>query len=432
MRYFFLFLLVLYLCTSGRAQNITITASIGLAEDQCNPVINDSNADCINVPNGMDMLTYLPGQDGDIIVTYRLTNNSGGTITQASITDSERGVIVPVTSVSIPPGTTVTANRIYPAETTPQTTVATVTANLESASGASLTVDSEYTLEVVAPSASLDAELYNAEDFCTDVSDLASCGNGSGGTATLELAAGDIVYLEMPITNTGLTTLTNHSWSLNEGLGEVVNTSFNLNAGGNITGRYLLDPPNSPGTYNYIITYTAEDQAGNDVTETLDIKVIVATPMAETSVELYVARDVCDDEDFLSSCGVESGGTNTLTVPPGRFVYLELNVENTGVDTLTDHNGDVPGLGEVTSSSFLLRPSGIITLRNVLQAPTAPGNYNYVVTYSCTDLAGNPLEIDMPITLTVPEPQAETSVELYVARNVCDDEDSLTSCGIES
>ncbi|WP_044102287.1 hypothetical protein, partial [Neolewinella persica] len=166
MRYFFLLLLLFFLCTSGRAQNITISASIALADDQCNPVINDPDTDCVNVPNGTDMLTYLPGQDGDIIVTYRLTNNSAGTITQGQITDSDRGIIIPVTAVNIPPGTTVITNRIYPAETTPRLVTATVKANLENAAGASLTVEGEYILDVVAPNVDVEFGVARQADVC--------------------------------------------------------------------------------------------------------------------------------------------------------------------------------------------------------------------------------------------------------------------------
>lgn len=65
-------LLLCLLCTGVRAQNFTVTASIGLADDygtRPNPA-----TDCINVPDGTDMLTYLPGQNGDIIITHRATN----------------------------------------------------------------------------------------------------------------------------------------------------------------------------------------------------------------------------------------------------------------------------------------------------------------------------------------------------------------------
>ncbi|MEM9931357.1 MAG: hypothetical protein AAF840_16195, partial [Bacteroidota bacterium] len=410
MRYFFLLLLLIFLSGWGNSQNIDLFAAIGLAEDFCSFPISDPDADCANVSTNQTSLDYLPGEDQEILITYYIRNNTGATIVKALIEDEERGEVFPVDRVNILPGATFAINRIFPPETAPRSATPRISATVEDAGGRRATLSGDYAINVLAPDVDLDAELYNAEDLCTDVSSIASCSVGTGGTTFINLPGSDIVYLEMPIENTGPTTLTNHSWSIDNGLGEVVTTSFNLAPGANIIGRYLLDPPNAPGSYNFIITYRGEDLAGNAVTRIRRITVTIPAPMADTDVELYVARDVCDDENSLISCGVESGGTNTLTIPPGRNLYIEVNIENAGLDSLTNHEAEVQGLGQITSTSFRLRPEGNITLRGVLQVPTSPGIYNYNVIYTATDLAGNPLENIVPITLTIPGPEVETSV----------------------
>jgi len=225
-------LFLLLLCTCVRAQNITVSADIALAADQCNPIINDPDADCISVPTGNDMLTYLPGQDGDIIVTYRLTNNSGGTITQGQIIDSERGVIIPVTAVNIPPGTTVTTNRIYPAETTPRTVTATVTANLENAAGNSLTVTGDYILEVVAPEVTVEFGVARQADFCDNEPVAPNCPvpYGALNGQTITVGALDTFTTRFAWTNSGLSTLDMENIVDQDGF-EVVNTEFDQEPG---------------------------------------------------------------------------------------------------------------------------------------------------------------------------------------------------------
>jgi len=208
MRTLFLTLLLLFsLCTCGLAQDITITADIALADDQCNPVINDPNTDCIGVPAGNDMLTYLPGQDGDIIVTYRLTNNSGGTITQVLVTDSDRGTIVPVTGVNILPGTTVVTSRIYPAETTSRTVTATVTANVANAAGASLSIEGEYTLDVVAPMVAVEFGVARQADLCDEEPVAPNCPipYGAENGQTVTVGAMDTFTTRFAWENTGQT-----------------------------------------------------------------------------------------------------------------------------------------------------------------------------------------------------------------------------------
>ncbi|MEL6655337.1 MAG: T9SS type A sorting domain-containing protein [Bacteroidota bacterium] len=413
------------------AQNITVTAAIGLADDFCTFPVNDPDTDCINVPVANNSLTYLPGEDGQILITYRITNNSPGTITSVLLTDSDRGTILPVSTVNIPPGAVRTTTRIFAAETLPRDVTPTVTATLESSTGMSTTVTDTYDFEVVAPSVTTSIELYRAEEECTDPEDLVTCGPSTSGNATLSIVPGDNMYFELNVTNSGLSTLTSHNVTITE-LGVSISSSGLITPITTFTFRAIPTVPTMPGTYNYTANYTSEDLAGNPVSSNIPITLIIPEPEAAVEIQLYVARDFCPDPEDLASCPVGSSGTNTLTIPPGRNVYVEFDITNTGFDTLTNHEATIPSWGDVTSTSLRLQPGGTIIVRNFIAAPTLPGTYNYTGVYTAEDLAGNEFSISLPITLEVPTPEASVEVQLYVARDFCPDPEDLASCPVGS
>ncbi|TXF89411.1 T9SS type A sorting domain-containing protein [Neolewinella aurantiaca] len=432
MRYFFLLLLVTFLCTCGRAQ-VTVTASIALADDQCNPVINDPNTDCISVPAGNDMLSYLPGQDGDIIITYRLTNNTAGTITQASVTDSDRGSIVPVSVVNIPPGTTVTANRIYPAETTPRTVTPTVTANVENSAGASLSVTNDYTLDVVAPEVSVEFGVARQADVCDNEPTAPNCPvpYGALNGQTVTIGALDTFTTRFAWTNSGLSTFDMENLVDQDDF-QIANTGFDQEPGQTLISSRHWEAPAAPGTYNYSQTLTVTDMGGNVVTETVTFIVIVEAPMVE--VEFGVARqaDVCDNEPTAPNCPVPYGALNGQTVTVGaldtfttRFAWTNSGLGAFDMENLVDQDGF-----EVASTGFDQEPGQTLISSRHWEAPAAPGTYNYSQTLTATDMGGNVVTETVTFIVIVEAPMVE--VEFGVARqaDVCDNEPTAPNCPV--
>ncbi|MEL7427201.1 MAG: T9SS type A sorting domain-containing protein, partial [Bacteroidota bacterium] len=266
--------------------------------------------------------------------------------------------------------------------------------------GNEFSINLPITLVVPAPVAAVEVELYVARDFCPDPEDLASCPVGSSGTNTLTIPPGRNVYVEFDITNTGLDTLTNHVATI-PGWDDVTSTSLRLRQGGTIIVRNLIAAPTLPGTYNYTGVYTAEDDFGNEFSINLPITLEVPAPEASLAVELYLAEDLCTDPNSLATCSVGSSGTTTLTLAPGSNAYIEFEVTNTGIDTLTNHNATIMGWGDITSTSARIGPVPILILRNLLAAPTLPGTYNFTAVYTAEDDFGNEVSISLPVTVIV-------------------------------
>lgn len=428
MRYFFLLLLLLFLCTSGRAQNITVTADLALASDFCSGPNPDT--DCISVPTGNDMLTYLPGVDGDILITYRVTNNTPSTIDRGSLTDSDRGVIFPVGPTNIMPGQTVVINRIYPAETVPRTVTATLTANLENTTtGASATITGQYTLEVVAGEANVEVFPILAEDICTDTTDLATCGVAPIATPnTLEVAPEEVIYLEYRLQNTGLATLDSPSFTDSRyGLLESGATS---NPGSDLRFRSLVAAPSLPGTYPITVNYSGLDPAGNVVTQTANYTLEVAAPMVSVEAFPVAATDICTDTTDIATCGVAPTATpNSITTYPGEVIYLEYRLQNTGTVTLVDQEWD-DSLYGITTSGANSNPGSDLRFRDLVVAPTSPGTYVGTVDYTGTDVAGNTATATLNYTIEVVAPVAEIEVFLVAAIDICTDTTDLATCGV--
>ncbi|MEL7162474.1 MAG: hypothetical protein AAFN92_17080, partial [Bacteroidota bacterium] len=380
-------LLIIAFSTCVRAQNITITAAIGLADDQCNPVINDPDVDCINVPAGEDMLTYLPGQDGDIIVTYRLTNNSGGTIVMASVDDSDRGTIIPVMPVNIPPGTTVITNRIYPAETVPRTVTATVKASLESAGGASLEIEGEYTLDVVSPKLETAFSLVRKIDACpTDVI-APECTGQNYGNFTINVGATDTVVTRFDWENDGLSTL-DESVLVDQDGEELASTGFDMDPGQRLISAQYIVAPELPGTYVYSQTITVTDFAGNTATATANYTIIVEAPELETAFSLVRKIDACPTDVIASVCGGQNYGNLTINVGATDTVVTRFDWENAGLGTfdqsvLVDQDGE-----ELANTGFNQVSGQRLISAQYIVAPAEIGTHTFSQTVTVTDFGG--------------------------------------------
>ena len=412
--------------TAALAQ-LTVTADIALAATYCTLPVTDPNTDCINVPTGNNALVYYPGTDGEILITYRLTNNTGGTITQALLTDSDRGTVIPVTAVTIVPGQTVTTSRVYPAETTPRTVMPTVTAAVENAAGSSLTATGTYDLEVVAPELTLAPELFLARDECTDPLDLLTCGTPASGPNTLTVGAGTPLYLQYRTTNSGLSTLQNFTWTAD--LDAYTNgTGASVGAGSTLVSRQLANAPATFGTQSFTATVSAEDAAGNTVTETANFTLDVQPPASTLQMELYLAGDACSNSTDLGTC-TGFGGPTHLTVAAGDSLYLRYVTTNTGVGHLTNHAWGDTEYGQVTTTSYLMPPGNTLIAQRIETAPTTPGFYTITATHTAEDEAGNPLTTTATYTLDVQAPSSDLQMELYHAADACTNSADLSTCG---
>ncbi|MEO0731259.1 MAG: T9SS type A sorting domain-containing protein [Bacteroidota bacterium] len=414
MRYFFLLLLVIALCTCGRAQtpsvaitrsvNVTVSASIGLADDQCQSTINDPDIDCAEVPVGENSLLYSPGEDGDIIVSYRLANNSSATLTRITIVDSDRGTIIPITNVSISPGRTLVTNRIYPAETQPRTVTATVTADLESAGGARLTVEGEYVLEVVAPSVSTEFGMMRKKDICPNAQYPGECFNTGTeveyGVFTLNIGATDTIFTRLNWTNTGLSTI---DWTrLTDQDGTILATSFgDVSTGAGRIIPLFIEVPSVPGTYARSMTFTVTDLGGNTTSETINYTIIVEGPAVSTQFSLMRKEDACPLERLPARCSGTDFGNFTLQVGARDTIYIRLDFVNTGLSTIhlaTLTNQDGLGFGNFVDPQV---PGVRRSYRLFRITPADPGTYARSLTLTVTDSGGNTISETINYTLIV-------------------------------
>ncbi|MEL6972560.1 MAG: T9SS type A sorting domain-containing protein, partial [Bacteroidota bacterium] len=270
----------------------------------------------------------------------------------------------------------------------------------EDLAGNEVSISLPITLEVPAPEASVEIELYVAQDLCDEPDEVLTCSVGDSGTNTLTIPPGRYVYVEFDVTNTGIDSLTNHDATI-PGWGDLSGTSFKLRPGGTIIMRNVIVAPTLPGTYDYTGVYTAEDLFGNEVSISLPLTLEVPAPEASLVVELYLAEDLCTDPNSLATCSLGSSGTTTLTLAPGSNAYVEFEVTNTGIDTLTNHNATIMGWGDITSTSARIGPVPILILRNLLAAPTLPGTYNFTAVYTAEDDFGNEVSISLPVTVIV-------------------------------
>ncbi|MEO0734926.1 MAG: hypothetical protein AAFZ52_18965, partial [Bacteroidota bacterium] len=150
-----LFSLFLLVCSYLPAQGqLSVRADLGLVSDWCTGGNADPIDNCGLIPTGNDYLNYLPGVDGEILITYRIENVGTETVTELNVRDDDRGQVLNPTPLRLLPGQTYALRVAFPAETRPRTVTPTVFAIGQTARGA-YRGDGNYTLEVAAPQLTL-------------------------------------------------------------------------------------------------------------------------------------------------------------------------------------------------------------------------------------------------------------------------------------
>ncbi|MEL7249802.1 MAG: hypothetical protein AAFO03_15345 [Bacteroidota bacterium] len=240
------------------------------------------------------------------------------------------------------------------------------------------------------PSATINPTLTAAEGFCTNPSNLSSCGNSiPGNPNSLTIGAGESIYLEYDVTNTGTVTLTSAEIMDSE-FGTIFDQGASISPGSTVTFRSLQTAPSEPGFYNIDVTFTGQDQAGNEATATGTYTIIVEGPNANLQIALGDGDDFCSDETDIATCSsLPITATNTITLVQNEIYLIEYEVENTGTTNLVEHIVTDNAFGTAVNNSVLnLAPGEVVTFRELVAAPSIPGIYNVEVTYEGTDTNG--------------------------------------------
>ncbi|MBC6995888.1 T9SS type A sorting domain-containing protein [Neolewinella lacunae] len=414
MRYFFLLLLFLFLCTCARAQ-LTVTADVGLRAEYCNATVNDPNTDCTNVPPGNDMLTYLPGQDGEILITYRVTNNSGRDINQLSLVDTEYGVVLPLTTVTVPDRTSLAVNFIRPARTVPATKTNTITLNVRYVNGQLGSAMNTYTIEVVAPSLEIAAFGIGrtADSGACDGSSNTAC-FALDGTTSVTVGARDSISAYFRWRNNGLSTIDQVTFLDSnapgtEGIQENPRT-IDLAPNANTFGTDFFVAPDAPGTYTRTFTLTATDLAGNTSTVSVNYTLVVVAPSLEI-IEFGIGRTAdsgaCDGSSNTACFALD--GTTSVTVGARDSISAYFRWRNNGlstIDQVTFLDSNAPGTEGIQENprTIDLAPNANTFGTDFFVAPDAPGTYTRTFTLTATDLAGNTTTVSVNYTLIVTAP----------------------------
>ncbi|MEM9929594.1 MAG: hypothetical protein AAF840_07235, partial [Bacteroidota bacterium] len=329
MRYFYSLLFLTFLCTSVRAQ-LNVTANLGLKDDFCSATVTDPNVDCTNVPNGNNTLTYIPGEDGEILITYRLINFSGKRIVELQFDDSIYGEVFPRSPTNILPGAIVPANFIYPARTSSGTFTSTITLSVAYANGSRETVTNTYTINVVAPEVTTDFSLVRKIDACPDADTAPNCGTSNYGNLTLTLGPTDTFVTRFNWENTGASTF-DQSLLIDQDGDQLASTGFDQVPGQTLISALFFEAPALPGTYNYSQTITVTDFAGNTDNATVNYTIIVQGPSVDTDFSMVRKLEACPEAESAGGCGPTNYGTFSITVGPTDTVVTRFNWENTSL-----------------------------------------------------------------------------------------------------
>lgn len=125
-----------------------------MVTDQCTGFRPDPNDNCAAKARGDEKLIYAVGEDGDLLFTYELINDSGKIIRRVEVSDRRFGNFFPEQKVNIPHGATVPLHAIYAALTKPETIHGQVSLTVTYAGGNTEWVTGTYTLKAYAPTAS--------------------------------------------------------------------------------------------------------------------------------------------------------------------------------------------------------------------------------------------------------------------------------------
>ncbi|MEL6655361.1 MAG: T9SS type A sorting domain-containing protein [Bacteroidota bacterium] len=318
------------------AQDLTIEASIALADDYCTYPVLDPDTDCINAPLGADSLFYRPGEDSEILITYRLTNSGTSTINMLLLTDSDQGNIIPVTAVNILPGATITTSRVFPARTTPEIITPIITATFEDASGLSYTSTGAYYLEVVSPTVETEITLWRSNDICTGhPADPTECiYNDALSMESPILGSGEVLVVRTRVTNTGISSIADYEQEIPE-LGRV---SFpfqgTIPPGVTIVTITRLYVSDEVGTYNYEIVGDGTDLAGNPVNENTSFTLTVDCAVGDEANPTALCQDI----------SITVGEGETVTITPQQInagSYDECGLATGSLDQTTFTCADV-------------------------------------------------------------------------------------------
>ncbi len=280
----------------------------------------------------------------------------------------------------------------------------------------------------VNPSVRIETDLNFANDICTDPHDISTCDTPVSGRFQLTVAPNEPIHLTVRCENTGTLSLINHEVDIPD-LGAVGSSPNFLLSGETITFRTVLWAPTVPGSYFYVVAYTAEDLFGTPVTDFFPIYIDVDPPTAEVlRIELYRAADACTNPTDVSSCDVPADlGNDSLVIASGDDLYIRVICQNTSPRVLTNQFATIPGLGDLEGEPDI--PPGVAsTFQAVFPVPIIPGEYNYRLRYTAEDLYGNPVVAIGYFVVEVIAVSAAVDIRVYLAEDLCTDLLNPGSC----
>ena len=390
----FLLPIIFVLFYTSLSSQITLTTSIGLAEDYCTDPGDPNN--CFNVPTADNSLTYFPGVDGDYLVSYLIENNSPSEIVQISISDTKHGLVLPLTTLSIPVGSSYFFTKRFDAVTIVGNNDITATVIAQNTMGSSSSVNSNYVLNIVGPEVTTAFGVARKKDLCPSIM-AASCPVPTG-VFSVTVGATDTIVTRFEWTNSGLGQFDLINIVDQDGV-QFVNTGFDQEPGQTLISSEDWVAPNTPGTYEWSQKLTITDKAGNTVVKTVEYDVIVEAP--EVSVEFGVGRkaDLCPNIS-APSCpvpvdvfAVTVGAADTLVT---RFAWTNTGLAQYDHINIVDQDGfqfTNTGFDQVSGQTLISAQDWV--------APDTPGTYNWSQKLTITDQGGNVIDTTINYTVTV-------------------------------
>ena len=282
----------------------------------------------------------------------------------------------------------------------------------------SIVVESDYTLEVVAPEVSTEFSLVRKLDACpTDVI-APECAAANYGNFIINVGATDTVVTRFNWENSGLSTY-NQS-VLTDQDGEVLaSTGFDQVPGQELISAQYIVAPDVPGTYPRSQTITVTDMAGNTATETISYTIIVEAPQLEVDFSLVRKLDACPTDVIAPECAAANYGNFSITVGATDTVVTRFDWENAGLGTfdqsvLTDQDGE-----ELANTGFNQVTGQRLISAQYIVAPSQIGTHNFSQTITVTDFGGNTATETINYTIIVQAPQLEVDFSLLRKIDAC-------------
>ncbi|MEL7252242.1 MAG: hypothetical protein AAFO03_27765, partial [Bacteroidota bacterium] len=351
----------------------TLDFAIAAAEDFCTDPADLATCS-VNIPGSPNELTIAAGQP--VLLVLTVTNTGPDDLVFATIEDSQFGILRDAPTI-IPAGAGLSFRFLETAPTIPRVYSIDLTFTGEDASGNRVVLTENYTITVPQPAAISDLAIAEAEDFCTDPTDITTCSvNIPGNPNELTVNVGQPVLLNLDITNTGIGSILTATVEDSQS-GILNNGPINIPAGGGISFRFLVNAPATPGTYNIDLTFTGTDGFNNTVVLTESYTLTVFELAVTLNTGIIAANDVCTDPDEITTCSAGiPGSPNTVTLGPGEPVYLEFDVINTGSEPIIFSTIEDTQYGVIRSGSTFIGPGVNVTFRSLQTAPFLPGTYN--------------------------------------------------------